>query len=110
MCAAAKITKIEAQRKNKNRVHRHNDLAEIPLLRISTTANIEEKITEVIKNLKGRGQSRPRKIKTLSNTINSLFAEKMNEKEMSLFISKLEEKKVISVSEDRVSYNFKIQL
>lgn len=101
---------VKHLRKKKNRIHRYNDLAEIPLLRISNTANIDEKITEVIKNLKGRGQSRPRKLKTLSNTINSVFAEKMNDKEMSTFIRKLESKKVISVSEDKVSYNFKIQL
>ena len=62
---------------------------------------------EVIKNLKVRGQSRPRKVKTLSNTINSLFTEKMNEKEMSLFVRTLERKNFISISDDKVSYNFK---
>jgi len=101
---------VKYLRKNRNRVHRHNDLAEIPILRISTTTDIEDKVNEVILNLKGRGQSRPRKIKTLVNTINSLFAEKMTEKEMIVFIGKLEEKKVISIAEEKVTYNFKIKL
>lgn len=101
---------VKHLRTKKNRVRRHNDLAEIPLLRISKTANIDEKVTEVIKNLKGRGQSRPRKLKTLSNTINSLFTEKLNDNEMSMFIRKLEDTNVISISDDKVSYNFKIRL
>lgn len=101
---------VKHLRNNKNRVHRHNDLAEIPLLRISNATNTDEKLIEVIKNLKGRGQSRPRKITTLSNTINSLFTEKMSDQEMSSFIKKMEAKKVISINEDNVSYNFKIKL
>ena len=101
---------VKHLRNNKRRIHRHNDLAEIPLLRISNTTNIDDKINEVVKNLKGRGQSRPRKIKTLTNTINSLLTEKMNEKEMISFLAKLEEMKIISISDDKVSYNFKIQL
>ena len=92
---------------NKIRVYRHNDLAEIPLLRISNAAHFDVKIEEVIKNLKGRGQSRPRKLKTLTNTINSLFTNKMSEKEMTNFINMLKAKKYISISDDKISYNFK---
>jgi hypothetical protein len=95
-------------RKNKRRINRHSDLAEIPLLRISKATNIDEKLNEVVKNLKGRGQSRPRKVKTLTNTINSLLTEKMNEKEMISFLAKLEEMKIISILDDKVTYNFKI--
>ena len=60
---------------------------------------------EVIKNLAGRGQSRPRKVSTLSNTINSLFAEKLSESEMAQFITALKNKKYITVEQDKVSYN-----
>ncbi len=96
---------IKYLRKNKIKAYRHKDLAEIPLLRISNEANPEEKIKEVIKNLKGRGQSRPRKIQTLSNTINSLFTEKMNEKEMKEFINLLAKKEFIYIHNDNVTYN-----
>ncbi len=90
---------------NKTRISRHDDIAEIPFLRISKSNNIDEKIESVIKNLAGRGQSRPRKIKTLSNTINSLFTEKLNEKEMASFINTLKDKKHITIQQDKVSYN-----
>ncbi|PIE46599.1 MAG: hypothetical protein CSA42_07685 [Gammaproteobacteria bacterium] len=85
---------------------RHKDLAEIPLLRINNSKNIEDKIDAVIKNLEGRGQSRPRRISTLSNTINSLFTEKLTEKEMNNFINTLKKKKHIMIENDKVSYNF----
>jgi hypothetical protein len=55
-------------RKNKIKIFRHQDLAEKPLLRISNVKKIEETIEAVMKNLLGRGQSRSRKLSTLSNT------------------------------------------
>lgn len=96
---------VKHLRKNKIRIFRHNDLAEIPLLRISSARNSEEKIEAVIKNLAGRGQSRPRKVSTLSNTINSLFIEKLSEGEMTAFINTLKSKKYINIEQDKVSYN-----
>jgi len=96
---------VKHLRKNKIRIYRHDDLAEIPLLRISNAKNIEEKIAGVIKNLAGRGQSRPRKLTTLSNTINSLFSMKLSEHEMTAFIDTLRKRNYISIENDKVSYN-----
>jgi len=96
---------VKHLRKNKIKVFRHSDLAEIPLLRISSAKNIEEKVDAVIKNLASRGQSRPRKVSTLSNTINSLFTEKLSESEMTSFINALKNKKYIKIEQDKVSYN-----
>ena len=91
--------------KSKNiRALREKDLAEIPVLCISNATSNDERITAIIKNLSGRGQSRPRKIKTLSNTINSLFAENLEEKELSSIIKSLQELKCIVVNENNVSY------
>lgn len=86
------------------RVLREKDLAEIPVLRISNATNSDEKITAIIKNLSGRGQSRPRKVKTLTNTINSLFTDKLEEKELLSIVKKLQEQKYIVVNENNVSY------
>jgi hypothetical protein len=58
-----------------------------------------------VKNLAGRGQSRPRKIKTLSNTINSLFTKKLEENELAAVINNLKTKKYITVNQENVSYN-----
>ena len=58
-------------------VQREVDLGEIPLLQLSDTTSLDDKIAAIVKNLGGRGLSRPRKVKTLQNTINTLFAKKL---------------------------------
>lgn len=97
-------TLIKHLKSRKIRVQREKDLAEIPILQLSITTNSNEKIAAIIKNLSGRGQSRPRKVKTLANTINSLFTEKLEEKELMSLVKQLEKHKYIVVSEGNVSY------
>ena len=55
---------------------------EIPVLQISSSTDSEEKIHAIVKNLVARGQSRPRKVETLMNAINSLFTQKRKKKEL----------------------------
>ena len=86
-------------------IERHKDLAEIPLLRLSSTNGGKEKIDAIIQNLAGRGQSRPRKVKTLANTINSLFTKKLDEKELESLITKLKQQQYIAVDQGgKVTY------
>ena len=95
---------IRHLKRKKIRAMRESDLAEIPLLQISSSTGADEQVSAIVKNLIGRGQSRPRKVKTLSNTINSLFSEKLSEKEMNALFKKLVEKKYIAVNDTNVSY------
>ena len=74
---------IRHLKSRKIRIQRERDLAEIPLLQMSATTSMDEKISAIVKNLGGRGQARPRKVKTLQNTINSLFTKKLNERQLS---------------------------
>lgn len=96
---------VKHLRGRKMKVNRVSDLAEIPILRISNTTNKSEKIDAIVRNLSGRGQSRPRKVKTLSNTINSLFTNRLEEKELASVIKVLQEKKYIHLNQENVSYN-----
>ena len=96
---------VKHLRDRKIKVHRVSDLAEIPILRISNTTDKSEKIDAIVRNLAGRGQSRPRKVKTLSNTINSLFTNRLEEKELASVIKVLQEKKYIHLNQENVSYN-----
>jgi hypothetical protein len=95
---------IRHLRTRKIRTHREKDLAEIPLLQMSTATSNDEKIAAIVKNLAGRGQSRPRKVKTLANTINSLFTQKLQENELMAIVKTLQQKKFITVNEGNVSY------
>jgi hypothetical protein len=88
----------------KIKVNRLVDLAEIPELRMSINTSNDEKIATIVKNLEGRGQSRPRKLKTLRNTINSLFTKKLEESELTSLIYELKKLKHIYVAETKVTY------
>lgn len=88
----------------KIRALREDDIAEIPLLRISNKANLNEKIDEIKKKLDVRGQSRPRKVKTLKSTIQSLFAEELSEKELSTLTNELKKANYITVNGEKISY------
>lgn len=83
---------------------REKDLAEIPLLRITNAASTEEKIDAIVKSLAVRGHSRPRKVKTLSNTINSLFMKQLGETELAELIDELSKRQYILIEKEQVSY------
>ncbi len=95
------ITHLKSKR---IKVQRENDIAEIPVLRLSAATSNDEKISAIVKNLLGRGQSRPRKVKTLSNTINSLFTENLSESQLAALVEELQKRKLIKVNSSNVSY------
>jgi len=88
-------------------VQRYNDLAEIPMLRIANSTSSDEKISTIVSNLINRGQSRPRKVKTLQNAINTLFTSKLDNQELQKIINDLQEQKHIVVKDGNVTYKLK---
>lgn len=84
--------------------HREQDLAEIPPLRTPATVAEGDKVGVIVNNLAGRGQSRPRRVKTLANTIDSLFKPKLSEGEVSQLIGDLQAQGFITLDGDKVSY------
>lgn len=86
------------------RIQREKDLAEIPVIRMSNAKSSEDKIAAIVKNLAGRGQARPRKTKTLANTINSLFTEQLQDSELMSLVDLLQKQNYIAVKEGNVSY------
>lgn len=89
------------------RVRREKDLAEIPELRIPDTTSLDEQIDAIVKNLRQRGHSRPRKVKTLQNTINTLFARKLDQSGLDALTDELVRRKLIVVKQNNVSYRLK---
>ena len=85
----------------KIRVGRCKDLGEIPFLQLSQTTSVDEQIAAIVKNLGGRGQSRPRKVKTLQNTINSLFTTKLGQKELAALVQEMQKRKLIVVNQSQ---------
>ncbi|AKS43399.1 PIN domain-containing protein [Wenzhouxiangella marina] len=95
---------IKHLKERKILAQREKELAEIPLLRISNATSVAEKIEAIVKSLAARGHSRPRKVKTLSNTINALFLKKLEESELDAIIEQMKKQKLIVVENENVSY------
>lgn len=95
---------INHLKERKIRVRRENDIGEIPLLQLTDKTSMDEQISAIVKNLGGRGQSRPRKVTTLSNTINSLFNPKLDAKELTALVKEMEKRKLIVINQNYVSY------
>lgn len=89
------------------RIRRETDLAEIPELRIPDTTSRDEQIDAIVKNLRQRGHSRPRKVKTLQNTINTLFTKKLDQAELDAITDELRKRNLIVVKQNNVSYRLK---
>lgn len=96
---------IKHLKSKKVRIQRERDLAEIPVVRMSSSKNIDEQVDAIIKNLAGRGQSKPRKMTTLSNTINSLFTEKLTEQQLTKLVEKLKSQGLIEENNGSITYH-----
>ena len=86
-------------------VHRSKDVNEIPIVKVSTSKTIDEKILVVIEYLKSRGSAVPKTVKTLTSTIQSVFQKNILESEQESVIAALQEQGAIAVVGAKVSYN-----
>ena len=99
---------IKHLRAKRIHAHRAASLSDIPLLRISNEATKKERLEAIVKSLTARGQARPRKLKTLANTINSLFMKTLEDTELASLIEELSKQKYIVIDDQKVSYQLPI--
>ena len=83
---------------------RQKDLFEIPWLSSSNKKPMNEQIAAIVENLAARGNSRPRKVKTLKNSINSLFGNKLESEKIDNLVKDLKEQKYIVIKQENVTY------
>ncbi len=95
---------IRHLKSKKIHAYRERDIAEIPILKISNSKSKSERVDAIVEFLKSRGTSKPRKVKTLSNSINSLFMKKLENGELSGLLNELVERKVVIIDDTKVSY------
>jgi hypothetical protein len=86
-------------------VQREKDISEIPLLKPSYTKSIGERLNAIVDHLKSRGNAKPRTVVTLSNSINSLFQQKIGEVELANLVEELVKRKVVVKNGNKVSYD-----
>ena len=88
---------------------RHTNIAHIPLLSSVDDKSQDEQLVAVVKNLKAQGNSRPRKMKTLTNTINNLFGNQLDAKKVAGLIGELRKQGYVVVDDkENVTYRKKM--
>lgn len=84
---------------------RHKDVVDIPLLKAANSKTLAEKIDVVVVNLRQRGASRPRTVKTLSSTIGSLFQKQLAEGDIKTILAELAKAGHAVIDGTKVSYS-----
>jgi hypothetical protein len=70
----------------------------------SPNSQEEDRIALVLADLQKRGPSRPRRVATLRNTMNSVFQMQLSEAELTGLLAILEAKGYVTVQETKVTY------
>lgn len=65
---------------------------------------LPERVALVVADLQKRGASRPRRVATLKNTMNTVFHKALTEGELDALLSSLQSSGFVVVEEDKVSY------
>lgn len=84
---------------------RSRDVNDIPIVKAANSKSPTEKIEVIVANLKQRGPSRPRTVKTLTSTISSLFQKALPEDELAALLEALQKQGYLAVNETKVSYS-----
>lgn len=85
-------------------VLRSTTIEDIPLLKPSNSKTSDEKVAAIVANLKQRGASKPRAVKTLAGTISTLFQKQLDDEEISALMKKLQAQGMVTINGAKVSY------
>lgn len=84
---------------------RSKDIGDMPIVKAANSKTQPEKLAVIVANLKQRGASKPRTVKTLSNTISSLFQKALAEDELAAILKHMEQQGLITVTGTKVGYS-----
>ena len=83
---------------------RLKDLFDIPWLSSANKKPADEQLSAIVENLSARGNSRPRKVKTLKNSINSLFGNKLDSARIDGLVKDLQARNYVVIKQENVTY------
>ena len=84
---------------------RSKDIGDMPIVKAANSKTQPEKLAVIVTNLKQRGASKPRTVKTLSSTISSLFQKALAEDELAAILKHMEQQGFITVTATKVGYS-----
>lgn len=90
---------------NKILACRSGSVNDIPIVKAENSKTLPEKVAVVVVNLKQRGASRPRTIKTLSGTVSSLFQNALAEDELAAILKLMEKQGFVTIAGTKVAYS-----
>ncbi len=111
------ITHLESK---KIQAHRHKDISGIPLpkpakkerphgSKPASSAIQEDRVQKIVEFLIAQGSAKPRKLKTLSNSINALFSKSLGENELNILIDELVKRGIVIVGSNKTSVSYKLR-
>ncbi|PQJ26139.1 hypothetical protein BSZ31_15475 [Limnobacter sp. SAORIC-690] len=83
---------------------RSKDVTDIPIVKASNSKSPSEKIAVIIADLKRRGASKPRAVKTLTSTISNMFQKQLSDEELQSLLLELQTKGIVNIAGTKVSY------
>ncbi len=83
---------------------RTHDVADITIVKAANSKSPSEQLSLIVTNLQQRGTGKPRTVKTLTNTINSLFQGQLSEQGLSSLLDELQKQGIVTIHDTRVSY------
>lgn len=84
---------------------RSKDVTDIPIVKAANSKSPADRVAVVIADLKRRGASRPRAVKTLSSTISGIFQKQISDQEVASLIANLQKHGIVTVNGTKVSYS-----
>jgi hypothetical protein len=85
---------------------RSKDISGLAFIKIGEAKSEPDRVKLVVENLRARGSSRPRTLKTLSTTVASLFQKALSHEDLEKLIKALQKSGVVTVTDSKVSYAF----
>lgn len=96
---------IQHLKSKKISVVRSKTIEDIPLLEAANSKSLPEKVAVAVADLKRRGASKPRTVKTLSSTVSSLFQRQLPEAELVELVGELQRLGYVVAQENKVTYD-----
>lgn len=95
------IAHLKAQKISAGRAR---SIDEIPAVKSANSTSLAARIEVVLSRLNHLKSAKPRRVKTLSSTVTSLFPEPLTERDVTELLKELERRGTIAIHEGKVSY------
>lgn len=95
---------IQHLKDNKVSVLRSTAIEQIPMLKAANPKNLTDRVAVAVANLKQRGSSKPRTVKTLSSTLASLFQKQLSDDEITELLGEFQRLGLVQIEQNKVSY------